>query len=1042
MNSSKRRARSPRWLATFCVGASLVALTVAACSVPEFEFPPPPVEQGMAGETGVIPNPPDPCTNKQLDADSGETDFDCGGGCEPCGVGQHCVDGPDCQADLLCHEGTCIGLGCMNEAQDGNETDVDCGGDGCKPCISGQSCAVETDCESGVCGDAKCLAPACDDQVKNGKETGADCGGDCSPCPENEPCVLGKDCISGECNDKICGSECQDGFANCDQKNDNACEINTRTDLDNCGFCGNACDLPNATAECSAGECHIKTDGCAPGFQDCNGKPEDGCEVDLKTNKLNCGTCNKICPDLNGTPSCVAGLCEIACNDGFQDCDDTRDNGCEINTNTSSKNCGMCDKKCAAAVGYSAYCKDAVCGQTMCPAGKGDCNGDQSDNCEINLTNDVNNCGDCGHVCEANNAKVACVNSQCVITSCVGTYADCNKATVDGFKDGCEVDTSVNTSNCGACGKACSIANGTPKCQAGSCEVNSCSGTFRDCDGDPKTGCEINIATNTKNCGGCGNQGSDCSLKYANASSSCVGSACTTPVCNNGYGDCAGGLTDGCESNTTNDPDNCGGCGLGCSTGSSAHVSTNACSNSQCNPVCAGTYLTCDNDKRNGCEVDSATNANNCSACGIVCSTAASAHVTSNPCVGSSCAPQCAGTYDDCDTSRVNGCEVDTATSASNCGSCGTVCSTAAGAHVTANPCSGSTCHPACSGLYDDCDSSRTNGCEKDVSADINNCGACGAVCGKLHASGGTSCASGSCSPACDTGWAKCTASDKTGCATQLGTTSNCSKCDEACSGGTPFCDPAGCVDHRDIVVVNSGSGAPTATNQWHAVAGWNGSANVPVEIKLSHTLQTAKGNNRMVLVGVAYTDTILTASPTVGVTYDGQPMQLATQQVDVKAQSYAGVFYILDAALPTTTGAKDVIATYTTPGNRWGHAGLDLMELKNTMQVAPIATGGSIITPTDPGCSGGSTRTATVTFSQVGSLVYGVLGARGATAATLSGASGLVETWNQLQSSPDKMIGAAAYVFDNDNRTITWNVVNCYNSATAAVAIKRLNWN
>jgi hypothetical protein len=32
--------------------------------------------------------------------------------------------------------------------------------------------------------------------------------------------------------------------------------------------------------------------------------------------------------------------------------------------------------------------------------------------------------------------------------------------------------------------------------------------------------------------------------------------------------------------------------------------------------------------------------------------------------------------------------------------------------------------------------------------------------------------------------------------------------------------------------------------------------------------------------------------------------------------------------------------------------------------------------------------------------------------------------------------------VFDNDNRTISWNVVNCYNSATAAVAIKRLNWN
>jgi len=61
---------------------------------------------------------------------------------------------------------------------------------------------------------------------------------------------------------------------------------------------------------------------------------------------------------------------------------------------------------------------------------------------------------------------------------------------------------------------------------------------------------------------------------------------------------------------------------------------------------------------------------------------------------------------------------------------------------------------------------------------------------------------------------------------------------------------------------------------------------------------------------------------------------------------------------------------------------------------------------------------------------------------ATLSSSVGLVETWNQLQATPDKMIGAAAYVFDNDDRTITWNVVNCYNSATVAVAIKRLSAN
>jgi hypothetical protein len=1037
--SHKPRERVCRWLAAVCLGSTLLALGAGACSVPEFEFPTPPAP-GVGGDGSVIPTV-DACRNKQIDEDTGETDFDCGGACAPCDVGQHCLDAPDCQAELLCHDGTCIGPGCMNDAQDGAETDIDCGGDTCLPCITGQTCAVASDCESGVCSETKCLAPACDDQVENGKESSVDCGGDCSPCPANEPCNLDKDCLSAECNGKICGSECADGFANCDRQNDNGCEITIKTDLENCGACGNVCDLPNATAECSAGLCRIKTDGCAAGFQDCNGDPEDGCEVDLKSNKLNCGACNKICPELNGTPSCDAGSCKIACSAGFEDCDENTDNGCEINTKTHSKNCGACEKACPADAGYSAYCKDSACGQTLCAAGKGDCNGNPVDACETTTSNDVNNCGGCGIKCEANNANVACVNSLCVITACQGSYADCDQATANGFKTGCEVDTNLDTNHCGGCGKACTIANGTPKCDAGSCEVKSCSGTFQDCDGDPKTGCEINVATNTANCGGCGTSGSDCANKYPNASSICSGSACVNIACDAGYAHCTGPLTGGCETNLLSDEANCGGCGTVCAT-AGAHVTSNECVGGQCDPKCTGSYLSCDGLKPNGCEADTTVEEANCGGCGNICSVAASAHVVSNDCLSSTCSPQCAGTYKDCDTSRSNGCEVDTATSASNCGGCGAafMCSTAAAAHVTTNACSGSTCQPKCSSLYGDCDGNRFNGCEKDVSADVNNCGACGDVCGKLHAAGGTACAAGACSPACDAGWAKCTATDKSGCATQLGTTSNCTKCNEACSGSTPFCNnPGGCVDHRDIVVVSSGSAAPGTASQFHKVAGWSANANVAAEIKLTHTLGTAKGNNRMILVGLAATDTLLVDPSIVTVTYALQPMKLAVQQQDAAKQSYAAVYYILDAALPDTVGAYDVVATYTTPGFRWGHVGADLIELKNTMQVAPIATGS---TAGDTGCSASATRTATVNFTQTGSLVYGVLGARGGTSGTLNSGIGLVETWNQVQASPDRMIGLAAYAPDNDSRTISWTVANCYNSATAIVAVKRLNWN
>lgn len=994
-----------------------MAFLAAACSVPEFSF-----DQPVVVETGgdgsvvvVVPH----CRNGELDSESGESDFDCGRGCLPCGAGKHCTDVADCATDLLCHDGTCLEPGCMNQVQDGEETDEDCGGSGCKPCIVGQSCGVGADCETGVCENAKCLAASCDDQVENGKETAMDCGGgDCPACAVDQPCLLGKDCISGECNGNVCGAECADGFANCDKKNDNACEVNTRTDAENCGFCGNACQLPHAAAECSAGECRIKTDGCEVGFQDCNGDPADGCEVDLKTNKLNCGACHAVCPDLNGDPSCVAGTCQITCNDGFADCDDKRDNGCEINLKNSSKNCNACGKKCAADPGNSAYCKDGTCGQTTCAAGKGDCNGEAVDACETTLTNDVDNCGACGNKCEAVNANVDCVKGVCVITGCKGNFADCG----GGFDDGCETNTDTSTSHCGGCGKGCTVSNGSPKCDAGSCEVNSCSGTFRDCNGDPKDGCEINIANNAKVCGGCGAQGTDCTTKYANASSSCTTGACTAPVCNSGFGDCSGGAADGCETNVTKSPSNCGTCGNVCST-DGTHVSANVCSNSQCVPTCSGPYLTCDNKGENGCEVNGDDNQKNCGDCGIACNDGASAHVVSNPCAGGACSPQCSGTFGDCDTSRQNGCETDTAVSTGNCGGCGKVCKTDATAHVSANTCSGSSCHPTCSGLFDDCDSSRENGCEKDVSGDKSNCGSCDTVCGTSHASV-TACSAGKCDPTCTTGWGKCT-TPELGCVTPLGTTANCTKCGQACTGSTPFCDPGGCVDHRDIVVAPSGV---------HGIAGWNGSGAASV-LTVDHTLTYGKGNSRMVLVGVASSDTLLDPE---SVKYDDFDMVRAQFAQDSSNQSYAAVYYLLDDQLPDTAGATSHVKVTFSSGSMWGDGGFDVLELKNTMQVAPIANG----TAVGGNCGGGNgLRSVSVTFNQPGSLVYGVMSGRGATQMPVLSA-GPTQHWNEHVGSPTDHTGSSAYVLDDNNRTFDWTFNDCFNSAGVAVVIKRLNAN
>jgi hypothetical protein len=1048
----KAKTRVQRWLGTICFGSIWVGLAASACSVPDFEFPAdtmPVAGSSGSSNNGTSGSEPgtsgsgsvDHCTNGLLDEELGESDFDCGGGCNPCDVGQHCGDVADC-LEGLCHEGTCIAAGCVNDIQDDTETDVDCGGGGCSQCITGQGCGQETDCESGVCVEAKCLAPACDDQVKNGKETALDCGGGCAPCAVDQPCVSPDDCISAECTESVCGPECPDGFANCDKKNENLCEINTRTDATNCGECGTVCDLPHANAECSAGTCQITTDGCDEGYADCNGLPEDGCEVNLEQDKLNCGVCNKVCPEINGAPFCAAGLCEITCTKGFDDCDDKRDNGCEKDVSKDVNNCGECAKKCTAQSGGTVYCKDDTCGETICPTGFGDCNGLPDDGCEVDLRVDANNCNTCGNLCLAANGTASCNNRVCQIAKCDTGYANC----VGGYDDGCETNTGTDTAHCGGCNKPCSVSNGTAKCDAGACAINNCTGTFRDCDSSPTNGCEINIATSTQNCGGCGAAGQNCGTKYANATSTCSMSACTTPTCLTGYGDCTGGTGDGCETNTTSSPAHCGGCNMACSTNAGAHVSSNSCVSSQCDPKCSGTYATCDNNKFNGCEANKDDDENNCGGCGIVCNATSSAHVSSNECLGSNCDPVCSGTYGDCDSSRTNGCETNTSNSNSHCGACGNACSTAAAAHVSSNSCSGSNCNPVCSGLYRDCDASRENGCETSVGGDTNNCGGCDVVCGTQHASA-TGCSSGTCNPVCDSGWAKCSNPEQ-GCTTPLGTLTDCSKCGESCSGSTPFCNPTGCVAYRDIVVVNSGAANVGTNTIQHAIGGWNGSGGSPSELTVNHTLATAKSggaNNRMIIVGIAATDNFLDHgaplhTDNIVVTYNGTTMSNVVEQTDSSRQSYAGIYYLLDANLPNNTGSTSYpVKVQFEPFNQWGHGGIDIVELKNTMQTAPLASGGSQA----GNCSGSLSRSVSVTFSQTGSFAYGVLSARAGTSLTLTTPS-ITQTWNQkVTANPADFAAGAAYAWPVDSsRTFSWDVPTCYNSASAAVVIKRLSAN
>jgi hypothetical protein len=165
----------------------------------------------MSGD-GVFINfssKPDFCSNGVLDGN--ETDIDCGGPCEPCGVGKICQINADCVSDL-CLDNVCkeSNFSCSNGIKDGDETDIDCGGS-CEPCELGEGCYDNFDCQSGYCdissGVCK-VVPSCKDGKLSSGETDIDCGGPCEPCGEGKNCEVDFDCASGLfCNNGVCSFE-------------------------------------------------------------------------------------------------------------------------------------------------------------------------------------------------------------------------------------------------------------------------------------------------------------------------------------------------------------------------------------------------------------------------------------------------------------------------------------------------------------------------------------------------------------------------------------------------------------------------------------------------------------------------------------------------------------------------------------------------------------------------------------------------------------------------------------------------------------------
>jgi hypothetical protein len=675
--------------------------------------------------------------------------------CGACRVA--CTVGP--HATPTCATGACA-LTCASGWADANgnradgcelniTTNANCGAPG-NACVS--SAGHTSTCVSGACSSIACPAQRanCNTSAVDGCEVNlasdpAHCGAcqqACAVANATAACAAGA-CAVGACNP---------GFANCDGAAANGCETAPATDVANCGACGNACALANATPVCAAGACVIGT--CAEGFADCNGVAADGCEVNLNSSASNCGGCGSACDLPHATPACTAGSCAVAaCAAGFADCNS--DAGCETDL-SSVTSCGGCGVTCASGPHSTPTCGASACGIT-CEAGFANCDGDSANGCEVDTTTSGAHCGACGTVCTNG---TTCQSGACSTAVCVAGHADCNRLPADG----CETTPATDTGHCGACGNACSFANAAPVCTEGACGFTVCDMGYADCDGTAANGCEVALGNDPANCGGCGTR-----CTYAHAAGVCGASACALGACDAGWADCDGNAANGCEVSLSSDLAHCGACATACSAPANA---TATCGGS-CGYTCDATHADCDGDAANGCEASTTTDGANCGACGNTCT-------EGRTCVSGACsATACTTGLANCDADEGNGCEVHTQTSAAHCGSCQNACSFAnAGA-----ACAGGACvMGSCSAGYANCDGNPANGCEVAITTDASNCGGCGTTC--TTANGTAACGNGVCGVgSCDANFADCDHLPGNGCEVSTATgTGNCGACGVTCA--------------------------------------------------------------------------------------------------------------------------------------------------------------------------------------------------------------------------------------------------------------------
>ena len=463
---------------------------------------------------------------------------------------QSCDDGSKCTELDRCIAGACIGdaidcdddLLCTVDSCDGESG-------GCVNSLAEQWCVIEQQCipEGTSPPGANATCQICTTQQDPNGWTAQNEG---SACDDGSECTAVSTCQSGQCVGD--GPLCDD---------DNLCTNDeclldmtcTHTPVGNGMECsdGKYCTIEDsceagvcvgASRDCGGGQCNNAL--CIEETEECFTKPVDDktpCDdKDPCTEEDEClaGACNgqaKDCSWKAGEEPCAVGICDPL--------SDPESGGC---VSVPAEAGVLCDDGLACTT-------DSVCG------GAGECvNGEPvaADTCGELLANE----------------------NPCV----QGTCAE---------PGGCALVPVEE-------GEECALDNADAHCQAGVCMIVQCNELTGDCDEEPSTGCETDLADDDANCGQCGKE-----CLFANSQSVCLDGNCLIVKCAAGYEDCDDVVENGCEVDPTNDALNCGACGLVCTTTDPTVVA--ACADEICVPEpCPAGSSNIDGEPGNGCEAE------------------------------------------------------------------------------------------------------------------------------------------------------------------------------------------------------------------------------------------------------------------------------------------------------------------------------------------------------------------------------------------------------------------------------------------------------